>query len=109
MLVAMHVHNDLAGALHNVRVVESFLSLDATRSSLGDSVILCPFPTDPRRASRLCPLLTIAEGPSRSLARFTCRSVWRSTNPMSSEKGIDDNNINERNNQLKIMHAEVAT
>lgn len=105
----MHVHNDLAGALHNVRVVESFLSLDATRSSLGDSVTFCPFPTDPRRASRLCPLLTIAQRPSWRLARFTRRSVWRSTNPKSSEKGIDDNKINEKNIQLNIRHAEVAT
>lgn len=76
-VVASHVHNDLAGPLHNVGVVKRSLvslPLDSSRASLGDSIIFVPFA--PRRAeagksARLLSLL-VRHGASRLLAGVLC-------------------------------------
>lgn len=80
---AAHVHDDLAGALHDVRVVErALVALDPSRAGLGDSVIFCPFPTRARRARRrLRSRSSVGARARRSLARLTGRSVGRSVRP----------------------------
>lgn len=70
-----HVHNDLAGPLHNVGVVEG-LALDPSRSGLGDSVIFRPLPTHTRRASRLWPFAIVR--PTGRVASLARSSVGRS-------------------------------
>lgn len=74
------VHDDEAGPLHDVGVVERALvslSLDPSRARLGDSVIFCPFPTHARSAWRLIPRLRIGVRSRRGrLASFTRRSIW---------------------------------
>lgn len=78
---AAHVHNDLAGALHDVGVVERALvalSLDPSRAGLGNSVIFCPFPTRASRAWRLAPRFSVRGGAPWRLARLAGRSVRRS-------------------------------
>lgn len=79
--VATHVHNDLAGALHDVGVVER-LSLNPSRAGLGDSVIFCPFPTRAGRARRLAPRPSVSARARRRLTRLTRRSVGRSVRPV---------------------------
>lgn len=70
-----HVHDDLAGALHDVAVVEALVALRPPRARLGDSVMFCPFAAVPS-SGRVGAGLTIA-GAAR-LARLTGGSVARS-------------------------------
>lgn len=99
------VHDDLAGALHDVGVVQRALP---PRASLGDPVIFCPFPTRAGRVCCLCPRFSIGVGPRRSLARLTARSVGRSVPVMEGEKGIQDYKINvTKITQLTEIHESV--
>lgn len=79
-VVASHVHNDLAGPLHNVGVVKRSLvslPLDSSRASLGDSIIFCPFRTETRGGGQVG-ALTIVVGSTRRLATLSGRSMRRS-------------------------------
>lgn len=82
------VHDDLAGTLHHVGIVEGALvalAIDSAHARLGNPVMLPPFPTH-ARPSRFWPLLTIAPR-SRRLARGSMRSSF----PVTGEKGNEDN------------------
>lgn len=82
------VHDDLAGALHHVGIVEGALvalAIDSAHARLRYSVMLPPFPTH-ASPSRFWPLLTIAPW-SRRLARGSMRRSF----PVTGEKGNEDN------------------
>lgn len=82
------VHDDLAGALHHVGIVEGALvalAVDAPHARLRDPVMLPPFPTHASPPT-FRPLLTVAPR-SRRLARGSMRRSF----PVTGEKGNEDN------------------
>lgn len=82
------VHNDLAGALHDVGIVEALVALtvEPARARLGDPVMFSPFLVGARvRRVRALSVERPRRRVSRSSRRSVRRSVWRN---LSGEKEI---------------------
>lgn len=82
------VHDDLAGALHHVGIIEVALvalAIDSPHARLRNPVMLPPFPTHARPPS-FWPLLTIAPRSHRLV-----RGSMRRSFPVTGEKGNEDN------------------